>query len=24
MNTVIHEIPFARPEFDAAELRAVG
>src|SRR5206468_6339964 len=24
MNTVIHAIPFARPEFDAAELRAVG
>ena len=24
MNTVIHEIPFARPEFDAAELRVVG
>jgi perosamine synthetase len=24
MNTAIHEIPFARPEFDAAELRAVG
>jgi perosamine synthetase len=24
VNTAIHEIPFARPEFDAAELRAVG
>jgi len=24
MTTVIHAIPFARPEFDAAELRAVG
>jgi perosamine synthetase len=24
VNTVLHEIPFARPEFDEAELRAVG
>jgi perosamine synthetase len=24
VNTAIHDIPFARPEFDATELRAVG
>jgi perosamine synthetase len=24
VNTVLHDIPFARPEFDEAELRAVG